>query len=135
MPSTSGGARNVGWGPRRGRPPVVASSAALYGDPESVPIPESHPKNPLAPYGLEKLAVDKYARLYHDLYGLETVALRHFNVYGPRQTGGDYAGVTASRPGPSGAGGRQSSDRPLYFDIFKIQRYSASNLEGCFIVL
>jgi len=72
---------------------VVASSAAIYGDPESIPIPESHPKNPLVPYGLEKLAVDEYARLYHELYGLETVALRYFNAYGPRQTGGDYAGV------------------------------------------
>jgi UDP-glucose 4-epimerase len=72
---------------------VVASSAAIYGDPVSVPIDESHPTEPLSPYGLEKLAVDQYARLYHDLYGLETVALRYFNAYGPRQTGGDYAGV------------------------------------------
>jgi UDP-glucose 4-epimerase len=72
---------------------VLASSAAIYGDPVSVPVDESHPTDPLSPYGLEKLAVDQYARLYHDLYGLETVALRYFNVYGPRQTGGDYAGV------------------------------------------
>jgi UDP-glucose 4-epimerase len=72
---------------------VLASSAAIYGDPVSVPVDESHPTDPLSPYGLEKLAVDQYTRLYHDLYGLETVALRYFNVYGPRQTGGDYAGV------------------------------------------
>ena len=72
---------------------VVASSAAVYGHPERVPIDEEHPKRPTTPYGLEKLAADEYARLYADLYGLETVALRYFNVYGPRQGGGDYSGV------------------------------------------
>jgi len=71
---------------------VVASSAAVYGDPESVPITETHRTKPLSPYGLTKLTVDEYARLYHDLYGLETIALRYFNVYGPRQSG-EYAGV------------------------------------------
>jgi len=74
---------------------VVASSAAIYGDPESVPVHESHPKSPDSPYGLDKLAVDHYARLYADLYGLETVALRYFNVYGPRQTGA-YSGVVSA---------------------------------------
>lgn len=72
---------------------VLASSAAIYGPPEAVPITEDHPKHPGSPYGLEKLAVDQYARIYNDLYGLETVPLRYFNVYGPGQTGGDYAGV------------------------------------------
>ncbi|WP_418286675.1 NAD-dependent epimerase/dehydratase family protein [Halorubrum sp. DTA46] len=72
---------------------VLASSAAVYGDPERVPISETDPLEPTSPYGLEKLALDRYARLYHDLYGVETVALRYFNVYGPGQTGGDYAGV------------------------------------------
>jgi len=72
---------------------VVASSAAVYGDPESVPVAETARPEPLSPYGLEKLTVDRYARLYARLYGLDTVALRYFNVYGPGQTGGDYAGV------------------------------------------
>ncbi|TQQ79347.1 NAD-dependent epimerase/dehydratase family protein [Halonotius terrestris] len=72
---------------------VLASSAAVYGDPNSVPVAETARLNPTSPYGLNKLAVDHYARLYHELYGLETVALRYFNVYGPGQTGGDYAGV------------------------------------------
>lgn len=72
---------------------VFASSAAIYGHPESVPVAETHPKDPTSPYGLDKLAGDQYMRLYNDLYGLETVALRYFNVYGPGQTGGDYAGV------------------------------------------
>jgi UDP-glucose 4-epimerase len=72
---------------------VVASSAAIYGHPETVPVAEDAPKSPTSPYGIDKLAIDHYARRYHDLYGLETVALRYFNVYGPRQGASDYSGV------------------------------------------
>jgi UDP-glucose 4-epimerase len=72
---------------------VFASSAAIYGTPESIPIEESDPKRPTSPYGLEKYTADQYCRLYNDLYGVETVVLRYFNVYGPRQRGGQYSGV------------------------------------------
>lgn len=72
---------------------VFASSAAIYGEPEYTPIDEDHPKEPNSPYGLEKLTADHYCRLYHDLYGVEAVALRYFNVYGPGQQAGDYSGV------------------------------------------
>ncbi|MFW5964475.1 MAG: NAD-dependent epimerase/dehydratase family protein [Natronomonas sp.] len=72
---------------------VVASSAAVYGDPDGTPVDEGQRLDPTSPYGLDKVASDHYARLYEDLYGLDTVALRYFNVYGPGQTGGDYAGV------------------------------------------
>ncbi|WP_254807839.1 NAD-dependent epimerase/dehydratase family protein [Natronosalvus amylolyticus] len=72
---------------------VLASSAAIYGHPESVPVTETDPKEPTSPYGLNKLTIDHYARLYNDLYGLEAVALRYFNVYGPGQVAGDYSGV------------------------------------------
>jgi UDP-glucose 4-epimerase len=72
---------------------VLASSCAIYGDPKQTPISESDKKDPQSPYGLEKLTVDRYARLYHEIYNTETVALRYFNVYGPRQSGGDYSGV------------------------------------------
>ncbi|TQQ82242.1 NAD-dependent epimerase/dehydratase family protein [Halonotius roseus] len=72
---------------------VFASSAAIYGVPESLPVSETDPKEPTSPYGLEKLSGDHYCRLYADLYDLPTVALRYFNVYGPRQSGGDYAGA------------------------------------------
>ena len=72
---------------------VFASSAAIYGEPDVVPITEKHPVNPQSPYGLEKLTGDQYMQLYNELYGLSTVPLRYFNVYGPRQTAGDYAGV------------------------------------------
>lgn len=72
---------------------VGASSAAIYGEPESVPVTESESKTPTSPYGMDKLSLDHYMRLYNDLYGLETVALRYFNAYGPRQTASDYSGV------------------------------------------
>jgi UDP-glucose 4-epimerase len=72
---------------------VVASSAAIYGTPDTVPVGEAASKTPESPYGIAKLAVDQYARAYHELYGLETVVLRYFNVYGPRQPAGDYSGV------------------------------------------
>lgn len=72
---------------------VLASSAAIYGHPESVPIAETAPKEPTSPYGLDKLTTDHYARLYNELYDLDTVALRYFNAYGPGQVAGDYSGV------------------------------------------
>jgi UDP-glucose 4-epimerase len=75
---------------------VFASSAAIYGRPESIPVTETHPTEPLSPYGLQKLTADKYVRLYADLYGLEAVALRYFNVYGPGQRGGPYSGVVTA---------------------------------------
>jgi UDP-glucose 4-epimerase len=72
---------------------VFASSAAIYGHPSYLPIDEAHPKHPTSPYGLEKLTADHYCQLYHELYDVETVALRYFNAYGSRQQGGDYSGV------------------------------------------
>ncbi|MDG5776856.1 GDP-mannose 4,6-dehydratase [Haloarculaceae archaeon H-GB1-1] len=71
---------------------VLASSAAIYGHPDSVPIPEDAPTDPSSPYGIGKLSGDHYVRTYNDLYDLPTVALRFFNVYGPGQSG-EYAGV------------------------------------------
>ncbi|MEY7850835.1 NAD-dependent epimerase/dehydratase family protein [Natrarchaeobius sp. A-rgal3] len=74
---------------------VVASSAATYGHPDELPVTESASMDPTSPYGVQKLALDQYARLYADLYDLPTVTLRYFNVYGPRQQG-PYSGVIAT---------------------------------------
>lgn len=74
-------------------PVVLASSAAVYGQPESTPISEDHPMEPTSPYGVDKLAVDHYARVFGERYGLPTVALRYFNVYGPRQGPNEYGAV------------------------------------------
>jgi len=48
---------------------------------------------PLSPYAVDKLAAENYAKVFHNVYGLETVSLRYFNVYGPRQKYGPYSGV------------------------------------------
>jgi UDP-glucose 4-epimerase len=73
---------------------VVASSAAIYGDADACPVSEDAPKRPAAPYGLQKWFAEQYARLYAETFGLETVCLRYFNVYGPRQDpASPYSGV------------------------------------------
>lgn len=64
---------------------VYASSAAVYGDAHSPPLRESMTPAPLSPYGLDKLYTEHLGALYASLYGLEPVALRYFNVFGPRQ--------------------------------------------------
>lgn len=75
---------------------VFASSSAVYGDSEAPRIIESQPARPISPYGLQKLTGEQYARLFHALYGLETVSLRYFNVFGPRQSADSpYSGVIA----------------------------------------
>jgi UDP-glucose 4-epimerase len=73
---------------------VFSSSSSVYGDTEVLPKIESMPSSPLSPYALQKHVGEEYCRLYHSLYGLETVALRYFNVFGPRQDpNSDYAAV------------------------------------------
>ncbi len=74
---------------------VCASSAAIYGNPEDVPVAETAPLEPTSPYGVQKLTLDHYTRLYHDLYDLDTVVLRYFNVYGPRAEAGEYGDVVS----------------------------------------
>ncbi|WP_254278598.1 NAD-dependent epimerase/dehydratase family protein [Haloarcula marina] len=72
---------------------VMASSAAVYGDPESVPVAEDARLDPSSPYGFEKRLNEQYAQFYAETYDLPTVPLRYFNVYGPRGLDGEYAGV------------------------------------------
>ena len=64
---------------------VFSSSSSLYGESEELPKVETMPNAPVSPYGLQKLAGESYTRMYHALYGLPTVALRYFNVFGARQ--------------------------------------------------
>jgi len=63
---------------------VFSSSSAVYGNPKITPISETHPTNPLSPYALHKLVGEQYCKLYSDVYNLDTVCLRYFNVYGDR---------------------------------------------------
>lgn len=62
---------------------IFASSSSVYGNQKTLPLKETMIPNPLSPYGLQKLIGEMYCRLFSNLYGLETVSLRFFNVYGP----------------------------------------------------
>ena len=64
---------------------VCASSSSIYGNSESLPKVESMPVNPLSPYALTKYAQERYCQIFSKIYGMETVALRYFNVFGPNQ--------------------------------------------------
>jgi nucleoside-diphosphate-sugar epimerase len=64
---------------------VYASSSSAYGDSEVLPKVETQPDNPISPYALTKLAGEKYAVIFHRIYGVSTASLRYFNVFGPRQ--------------------------------------------------
>jgi len=74
----------------------IASSSAIYGDSEISPKHELLPPQPLSQYALQKYTAEKYGQLFHQLYGLETVSFRYFNVFGPRQAfNSPYSGVIA----------------------------------------
>jgi UDP-glucose 4-epimerase len=79
---------------KHGVPKVVySSSAGIFGELMTLPIREDHPQYPLSPYGVSKLAGEKMCLAYRDLYGIETVCLRYFNVYGPNQRYDAYGNV------------------------------------------
>jgi len=73
----------------------VSSGGVVYGEPEEVPTPERAPKLPLSPYGVTKLSGEYYLHYYQAVHGLEYVALRYSNVFGPRQDPHGEAGVVA----------------------------------------
>ncbi len=64
---------------------VMASSSSIYGDNPDLPRIETMPPNPASPYAVSKMAAEKYCEVYSQLYGLETITLRYFNVFGPNQ--------------------------------------------------
>lgn len=73
---------------------VYAASSSAYGDSARLPKSEDMPPNPLSPYALQKYVGEQYCRLFTRLYGLETVSIRYFNVFGPRQNpSSPYSGV------------------------------------------
>lgn len=105
---------------------VQASSSSVYGGADQRPTPESAPLIPRSPYAVTKLVGEHYARVYAELFGLETVALRYFNVYGPRQRPDSaYAAVIplfiaalqAGRPPEIHGDGRQSRDFAFIDDV------------------
>ena len=70
-----------------------SSGGAVYGEPETYPITEEFPAQPLSPYGVAKLTTEHYLSVYRNLYGLDYVVFRYSNVYGPRQISKSEAGV------------------------------------------
>jgi len=84
-------------GRKHGLKKVVFSSTggAIYGEPDTIPQTEEHALQPLSPYGITKLCSEKYLFFYESTYGIEYVALRYGNVYGPRQNPHGEAGVVA----------------------------------------
>jgi UDP-glucose 4-epimerase len=120
---------------------VLASSCAVYGDDPRLPKLETMTPRPASPYAVHKLSAEHYARVYFELFGLETVSLRFFNVYGPRQDpSSPYSGVisifmakAASNQVPVIYGdGNQSRDFVYVKDVVKANLLAAGadNLAG-----
>lgn len=72
---------------------IYASSSAVYGEVNHLPIDERCPADPISPYAVSKLAAEYYCKVFYENYGLNTLCLRYFNVYGPRQAKNSYSGV------------------------------------------
>src|SRR5882672_8765312 len=73
---------------------VFAASSSAYGDTPTLPKHEGMPTNPLSPYALQKIVGEQYLQMFTRLYGLETVSIRYFNVFGPRQDpSSPYSGI------------------------------------------
>jgi len=117
---------------------VYVSSCAVYGNPKYLPIDEEHPTKPLSPYGVSKLTAEHYCKVFYRIYGLKTVCLRLFNVYGPRQSSGPYSGVISKfvgclkrrKPPVIFGDGEQTRDF-IYIDDVIDATLSASESKKC----
>jgi UDP-glucose 4-epimerase len=107
---------------------VFASSSAIYGDASEMPLRETAPPKPMSPYAVTKLAGEHYCKVFHEVYGLEAVSLRYFNVFGPGQDpSSEYAAVipkfikavkTGGQPVVYGDGG-QTRDFVFVADVVR----------------
>lgn len=110
---------------------VLASSSAVYGDDPELPKKEDQECVPLSPYGLSKWVGERYCRMFRSLYGLHTVALRYFNVFGPRQDPfSQYAAVI-----PHFIAGALRGEPPVVFgdgeqsrDFIYVENVAAANV-------
>jgi UDP-glucose 4-epimerase len=118
---------------------VFAASSSAYGDTPTLPKVESMSPNPKSPYAVQKLVGEYYARVFTEVYGLETVALRFFNVFGPRQDpSSPYSGVISRfiaailerRPPTIFGDGEQSRDFTYVDNIVQLCRKAAAAPEA-----
>jgi UDP-glucose 4-epimerase len=113
----------------------ASTGGAVYGEQREFPAPEDHPQYPISPYGVSKLAGERYLHFYNTQYGLPYAALRYANVYGPRQDSHGEAGVVAIFCGNLAAGrgstingsGEQTRD---YVYVEDVARANVLALEG-----
>jgi UDP-glucose 4-epimerase len=118
----------------------ASTGGALYGEPEGGrPAPESHPTNPISPYGCAKLSIEKYLYYYRVVHGFQTQVFRYANVYGPWQDGTGEAGVVAifseamlaNRQVKINGDGNQTRDYVFVGDLVEAAaRAAASDLAG-----
>ncbi|MCU0302580.1 MAG: NAD-dependent epimerase/dehydratase family protein [Thermoanaerobaculales bacterium] len=105
----------------------ASTGGAMYGEQEVYPADEGHPTRPLSPYGVSKLASERYLYFYNQQYGLDAVCLRYANVYGPRQNPHGEAGVVAifldrllaGRQATINGDGRQTRDYVFVGDVVR----------------
>ncbi len=120
---------------------IFASSSSVYGDTPTLPKVETMPTHPLSPYALQKLVGEQYCRLFAELFGMETVSLRYFNIFGPRQDPkSQYAAVvplfiTAVKDGEPATifgDGEQTRDFTYVQNVVEANRLAieAGSLEG-----
>lgn len=115
---------------------VYSASSSAYGNQEQMPLTEDMPANPLSPYGLQKYIGEMYCKVFSDIYGLKTVSLRYFNVYGPRlNPDGAYALVIGkflkqmanNEPLTVTGGGTQTRDFTHVLDVVRANILAAES--------
>lgn len=118
---------------------VLASSSSVYGGATLTPTPESAPLAPSSPYAVSKVTGEQYARVYRDVHGLETVSLRYFNVFGPRQRSDSRYAAVIPRfvdavlrgvPPVVHGDGRQSRDFTFVADVVQANLRAAAAPAG-----
>ena len=113
----------------------ASTGGAVYGEQDYFPADENHPERPISPYGVAKLAVEKYLYYYKVVYGLPFIALRYTNVYGPRQNPHGEAGVIAifcqkmlsGKPPLINGSGTQTRDYVYVGDVVKANLLAMKN--------
>jgi len=113
---------------------VFASSSSVYGDTEVLPKVESMRETPLSPYALTKLAGEKYSLIFQRIYGLPTVCLRYFNVFGPRQDPNSPYSAVISRFVEAALGGKKpvvNGDGEQTRDFTYVDNVVDANLRAC----